>query len=79
MTVTIIATNETMGLHEEYVGVDYDLVTIKEVKSRKFKGYVSTKIRIKSGKRDIVLSSGSYDTMTIQDEETGRYLLRYTR
>ena len=31
---------------------------------------------IENGKRDIVLSSGTYNILTVQDDETGRFILK---
>lgn len=77
MKVTIIGLNKVIGSKEEYEGIDYDLITIKEIHKRN--GNVVTDIRIKRGKRDIVVSSGCYQEITIQEEETGRYIFRYNR
>lgn len=77
MTVTIIGKNEVMGTSEKYEGIDWDFVTLKEVNKRN--GYKVVQIRIARGKRDIVVSNGCYNEITIQDEETGRYLLKYNK
>lgn len=75
MTVTIKAKNDFIGISAEQYGVDYDLVTIKETHKRN--GLNVTEVRIARGKRDVVFSSGVYKEITVQDEETGRYLLKY--
>ena len=75
MTVTIIGTNEITGVSEKHTGIDYELVTIKETKKRN--GYIKTEVRISRGKRDIKVASGTYSKITVQDDETGRYLLKY--
>lgn len=75
MTVTIIGTNELTGINEKYTGVDFGLVTIKETKKRN--GFIKTEVRISRGGRDIRVASGAFSKITVQDEETGRYLLKY--
>ena len=77
MKVTITGENKVMGLFEKYEGIDYDLVTIKEVNKRN--GAKVVDVRIEGGKRAKVVSNGTYKTITVQDEETGRYLLKYSR
>ena len=80
MTVTIIAKNDYMGFYEKYEGVDYDMVEIKEIKSRKFKGVTTQEVRIDNGtKRHTRLFSSVFKQITIQDEETGRYIWKYDR
>ena len=74
MKVTIYGENKTIGITEKYEGVDFDLVTIKEVHKRN--GFTNTNILIENGQRHIVLSSGVYNILTVQDEETGRFLLK---
>lgn len=77
MRVTIIGENKTMNLFEKYEDVDYDLVTIKE--TTKKNGYKLVEVRIEAGKRAKVIGNGAFKTITVQDEETGRYLLKYNR
>ena len=77
MRLTIYGENKTMGTSERHENVDSELVTIKEIKKRN--GFTKTEVRIANGKRDIVVSNGNYSTITVQDEETGRYLLKYSR
>lgn len=78
MKVTITGENKVMGLFEKYEGVDYDMVTIKETNKRN--GAKVLDVRIENGgKRAKVISSGCYKEITIQDEETGRFLLKYSR
>ena len=77
MKVSIYGENKVMGLAERYDGVDMSIVTIKETHKRN--GRTVTDVRIARGKRDIVLSDGMYKTLTVQDEETGRYLLKISR
>lgn len=57
-------------------GGDYNTVTVKEIHKRN--GYNKVNVRIERGERAIVISSGVFHTITIQDEETGRYLLKYS-
>lgn len=77
MKVTIVGINNFLKTTEKLSGIDYDLVTIKETKKRN--GTVVTNVRVKNGKRAIVFSSGVYHTITIQDEESGRYLLKMSK
>lgn len=77
MTVTIIAKNEFLGNVDKLENVDYDIVSIKEINKRN--GKTLTDVRVKRGKRDIVFSSGYYNEITIQEETTGRYLMKYSR
>lgn len=74
MKVTIYGENKTIGISEKHEGVDFDIVTIKEIHRRN--GANVTQVRIENGKRDIVLSSGTYNTLTVQDDETGRFILK---
>lgn len=74
MKVTIYGENKMPKLIEKYEDVDFDLVTIKEIHKRN--GMKVTQVRIKRGKRDIVISDGVFDFITVQDEETGRYILK---
>ena len=76
MKVTIIGTDSFIEKTEKYEGVDYDKVTVKEI--HKKNGYNKVNVRIERDKRAIVISSGVFHTITIQDEETGRYLLKYS-
>lgn len=75
MKVTIKGENEIMGSKEEYNGIDYSLVEIEEIKKRN--GNKVVRVRIKRDKRDILVSSGNYSKISVQDEETGRFLLKY--
>ena len=75
MKVTIKGENKVMNTTEEYNGIDYDIVSVKEINRRN--GAKVVQVRIKRGKRDIIVGSGNYNVITIQDEETGRYLLKY--
>lgn len=77
MTVTIIGINTLLEKTDKFEGVDYDLVTIKEI--HKKNGKTRIEVRIKNGKRDIVLGDGYYSTITVQEETTGRYLLKHNR
>lgn len=77
MKVTVYAENKEIGISERHEAIEWETVTIKEVKRRN--GAVRTEVRIAREKRDIVVASGTYETITVQDEETGRYLLKYTR
>ena len=77
MTVTIIAENKLFDKVDRLENIDYDLVTIKETHKRN--GMVVTDVRVKRGKRDIVFSSGYYNTIKVQEEETGRYLINISR
>lgn len=77
MKVTIYGENKVMGLSEKHEGIDFDLVTIKEINKRN--GRKVTEVRIARGKRDIVVSDGMYSVLTVQDEETGRYLVNIGR
>ncbi len=77
MTVTIIGENKLMNINEKHVGVDYDLVTIKEVNHKN--GDSHTEVRIENGKRAKVISTGTYSTVTVQEETTGRFLFKYNR
>ena len=77
MTLTIIGQNKTIGAMEKHEGVAKELVTIKEIKKRN--GFVRVEVRIENGKRHTVVSNGSYSEITVQDEGTGRYLLKYNR
>ena len=74
MKVTIYGENKAIGIAEKHEGIDFDLVTIKEVRRRN--GFTKTNIMIENGQRHIVLSSGVYNILTVQDEETGRFLLK---
>lgn len=74
MKVTIYGENKTMRLFEKHENVDFDLVTIKEIHKRN--GLNVTQVRIENGKRHIVVSDGVFDFITVQDEETGRYILK---
>lgn len=73
MKVTIIGMSNIAG-NVKFEGIDYETVKIKETHKRN--GLVVTQIRIARNKRDIVVSSGVYQTITVQDEETGRYLYK---
>ena len=75
MTVTISGNNEMMKLNAKYEHIDFDSVQIKEIHRKN--GCVKTEIRIKSGKRDVVLSSGVYHSMSIRDEQTGKEIFTY--
>lgn len=77
MIVTIKGTNELLGLSEKAEGIDWDLVSIKETHKRN--GQTIVDVRIKRGKRDIVFSNAVYDTITIQDDETGRLVKKIKR
>lgn len=77
MKVTIKGENELMGSVEEYSGIDYDLVEIEEINKRN--GAKVVRVRIKRDKRDILVSSGNFNRISVQDDETGRYLLKYSR
>lgn len=78
MKVTITGVNEFLGITERHEEVDWDIVSIKEVYIRKF-NTTRWDVRIERGKRAIVVSSGAFDTITVQDEETGRYIFKYSR
>lgn len=77
MTVTIVGTNNLLERTDRLEGVDYDTVTIKETHKRN--GHTVTDIRVERGKRAVVFSTGFYNTVTVQDEETGRYLVKLNR
>ena len=78
MKVTIEGVNAIMEMRERLEGVEWERVTVKETKRRN--GATVTEVRIDNGtKRDTRITSGNYSTITIQDEETGRYLLKYSR
>lgn len=74
MKVTIRGINERMKFDERYEGVDYDIVSFKEIHKRN--GVILKKVMIENGKRHIVFSSGIFDTITVQDEESGRYIFK---
>ena len=76
MTVTIIGESKLIGT-ERYDGIDFDLVSVREIHKRN--GSINTEVRIKRGKRDIRMASGVYNKITIQDDETGRFLMKYNR
>ena len=72
MTVTITYKDNFLGITKQYTNVDYDKVSYKETKRRKF-NVISKQVRIENGKRDIVLDyTTSSSSIKIQDEETGR-------
>ncbi len=76
MLVTIKAASNVIGT-ETIEGVNYDLVTIKEINKRN--GANVLQVKVKNGKRSVVFSSGIYNKITVQDDESGRYLLKYNR
>ena len=75
MKVTIEGENEVIGNGVEYNGIDYDLVEIEEINKRN--GFKVVRVRIKRDKRDILVSNGNYSKISVQDENTGRFLLKY--
>ena len=77
MTVTITGINKAMGITEKMAGVDWDRVTTKEIRKRN--GFNVFEVRIENGKRDIRFTSGNYNIITVQEEETGRYLVKHER
>lgn len=76
MKVTIIG-KSAIANDVRYENVDWDLVSIKKINKRN--GMVREDVRIANGKRDIVISNGAFNEITIQDEETGRYIYKYNR
>ena len=58
-------------------GIDSDLVTIKEKTKRN--GFQVVEVKIQNGKRSVCFANGVYCSITVQDEETGRFLLKYER
>ena len=75
MKVTITA-ESTTARNEKLEGVYYELVSIKEIHRRN--GAVVKQVRVENGKRHIVFSNGVYQTITVQDEDTGRYIFKYS-
>ena len=76
MTVTITAESKMIG-NEKLERIDWNLVTIKDIHKRN--GLDVKEVRIANGKRHIVFSDAIYNVITIQDDETGRYLLKHSR
>ena len=76
MTLTIVAKSNTAN-DVTLTGVDFNLVTIKEKTKRN--GFQLVEVKIQNGKRAINFSNGVYYSISVQDEETGRFLLKYNR
>lgn len=76
MKVTIKAESK-FAKPEIMENVDFDLVSIKETNRRN--GWKGFEIRVANGKRHIIFGNGVYNTITVQDEETGRFLVKYNR
>ena len=77
-TVTIKAENETMNLKEE-LNCDREYVTVKETTKRNGTKVLEVRYQDQTMKRAKVFSSGVFTKITMQDDYTGRYYLKYNR
>ena len=76
MTLTITAISNIAN-NVTLTGIDFDLVTITEKIKRN--GFQLVEVKIQNGKRSIRFSNGIYHSISVQDEETGRFLLKYDK
>ena len=77
MTVTITGTNKMLGTTDRLENVNLEDVTISDIHKRN--GMEIKSVRIARGKRDILFQSSYYHIITVQEETTGRFLMKFER